>query len=141
MTLAIKSQGTLVEIEQLPLGSGSWVEIKEMQSIPASGATKPEIDVTHLRSVNKEFLLGLADLGAIQFTGNYLGAGADPGQDLIRARYLDSAFCNVRITLSDPGITQLTFNGLVQTWDLAIQPDSKVDLTFTVKKSGTETVV
>jgi len=140
MSLAIKSQGTLLEIEQLPIGSGSWVGISEVQSIPGGGGSSPEIDVTHLRSTGKEYLLGLPDYGSHQITGNYLGAGVDAGQGLVRSRYLDQAPAQFRMTLADVGTTQMTFTALVQSFDLSVTPDSKVDLSFTLRRTGSDTL-
>ena len=140
MSLAIKSQGTLFEIEALPIGSGSWTAIAEVQSIPASGGQAPEIDVTHLRSTGKEYLLGLPDYGSVQIAGNYLGVGVDAGQTMVRARYLDQAPCQFRMTLSDTGTTQQTFTALVQSFDIAVTPDSKVDLSFTLRRTGADVI-
>jgi len=140
MTLAIKSQGTLFEIEQLPIGSGSWVAIGEVQSIPGAGGQAGEIDVTHLRSTGKEFLLGIPDYGSQQITGNYLGVGVDAGQTLVRARYADQQAAQFRVTMVDSGTTQITFTALVQSFDIDIQPDSKVNLSFTLRRTGADVI-
>lgn len=133
MSLAISSQGTLVEVETLPKGSGVWKEIEEMASLGASGASSREIDVTHLRSPAKEYLLGLPDNGTIPMQGNYLGAGT-PGQDEMLAAFNDRAERNFRVTFTDA--TVLTFPGRCSVFDVGAQPDSKVDLNISIRITG-----
>lgn len=133
MSLAISSQGTLIEVEALPKGSAVWKEIEEVASIGASGASSAEIDVTHLRSLAKEYLLGLPDNGTIPLAGNYLGAGTS-GQDEMYAAFNDRAERNFRITFPDSTI--YTFPGRCSVFDIGAQPDSKLDLSMAVRITG-----
>ena len=137
MSIAIKSQGALLEIEQDPKGSAVWVEVKEVAAIPASGAASPEIPVTHLQSTAQEFLLGLPDNGTIAVTGNYLGNGNDAGQDECLERYEDQAEAAFRVTLADGTI--VTFDARVQTFDIGMEVDSKVELNVGLRLTGART--
>lgn len=138
MSLAISTQGTLIEVEALPKGSAVWKEIEEVASIGASGASSPEINVTHLRSTAKEFLLGLPDNGTIPLQGNYLGTGAS-GQDEMLAAFGDRAERNFRITFVDS--TVYSFPGRCSVFDVGAQPDSKIDLSMSIRITGARTFV
>ena len=139
MTYAIPTAGTLIEVESLPKGSGVWNAIEEIASIGASGATSSEIDATHLRSTAKEYLLGLPDNGRIPLQGNYLGTGY-AGQAQMLTAFNDRSERNFRITFADSvPATVLTFPGRCMGFDVAMQPDSKVDLTITIRVTGSRT--
>lgn len=133
MSLAIGTQGTLIEVEALPKGSGVWKEVEEIQSIGATGASSPEINVTHLRSTGKEFLLGLPDYGTLPMQGNFLGVGS-AGQDEMLAAFDDRAERNFRVTLIDS--TVMTFGGRVSAYGPGAQADSKWDLNVSIRVTG-----
>ena len=54
-------------------GTATWATLEEAVEIKPSGQKVDEIDVTHLQSLAKEFVLGLEDSGSIDITMNFTG--------------------------------------------------------------------
>ena len=54
-------------------GTTTWGTLEEAVEIKPSGQKVDEIDVTHLQSLAKEFVLGLEDSGSIDITMNFTG--------------------------------------------------------------------
>jgi Lambda phage tail tube protein, TTP len=53
--------------------SATWGVLEEAVEIKPSGQKVDEIDVTHLQSLAKEFVLGLEDSGSVDVTMNFTG--------------------------------------------------------------------
>jgi hypothetical protein len=134
MANAIETQGFTLEIGNLdsPLTYTAVSEITNFTLFDGQGA---EIDVTHLQSTAKEFLMGLQDFGTAQFDCNYLPS--DAGQTAMRAAKASRVIQDFRATFSDN--TQATFQGFVLSNPITGGVDSKVDGSFAVRISGSVT--
>lgn len=134
MSAAITSQGFKFEIGD----SASpivYTEVKEIMSFQAFDGQASEIDVTHLQSAAKEFILGLQDFGSFSCDINYVTG--DAGQDLMRAAKFSGAITNFRLTLADA--TTAIFRGYVQSAPLSGSVDSKVDGSYAIRITGAVT--
>lgn len=131
MAQAIETQGFKFEISPAtsPL---VWTEVKEIVSFSGFDGQAAEIDVTHLQSTAKEFLMGLQDFGNFTLEANYLPA--DAGQDAMRAAKASRDIKTFRCTFSDA--TTATFSGYVLSASASGGVDSKVDTSFNVRISG-----
>lgn len=131
MANAIESQGFKFEI-----GNGdsptTWTEVKEVTTFSGFDGQASEIDVTHLQSTAKEFLMGLQDFGSFQMDVNHLPT--DAGQDLMRAAKATRAIQEFRITLSDSSL--IRFNGYVLSNPISGAVDGKVDGSFNIRITG-----
>jgi hypothetical protein len=131
MSGALKTQGFELEI-----GTGAspaaFVEIGEITSFQGLDGQAAEIDVTHLKSTAKEFLMGLQDFGSFNIDVNYLPE--DPGQMRLRAVKATGDIENFRATLSDG--TEFTFTGFVLSNPISGGVDAKVDGSFSLRISG-----
>lgn len=67
--------------------SGTWTELLEMKSTPAMGLPSPnKIDVTHLKSHQKEYIKGLSDPATLDFKFNAMAKGtSNSNQDIMDA--------------------------------------------------------
>jgi hypothetical protein len=133
MAQAIKSQGFKLEIDT-GVSPTVWTEVKEVTSFNVFDGEAADIEVTHLQSTAKEFLVGLADNGNASFELNYVST--DAGQELVRAA-VGGAIKTFRITLSNN--EKYTFNGFVKSAPLSGGVDGKVDTSFNIKVSGAYT--
>ena len=64
---------TVASITAAAAAITTWNQIEECTDIKPSGQKVDEIDVTHLQSLAKEFVLGLEDSGSIDITSNFFG--------------------------------------------------------------------
>lgn len=131
MANAIETQGFKFEIgnNDSPL---TWTEVKEVTSFTGFDGQAAEIDVTHLQSTAKEFLMGLQDFGTFTIEVNYLPA--DAGQDDMRAAKASREIQDFRVTFSDTSTA--TFQGYVLSAPISGGVDSKVDSSFAVRITG-----
>jgi hypothetical protein len=108
MANAIETQGFYFRIgnEDSPL---TYTEVKEVTSFTGFDGQAAEIDVTHLQSTAKEFLMGLQDFGTFSIECNYLPA--DSGQDKMRAAKTSREIQDFRVEFSDASTA--TFQGYV----------------------------
>lgn len=131
MSDAIKTQGF-----EFAIGAGSspivYTDIGEIVSFQGLDGQAAEIDVTHLQSVAKEFLMGLQDFGSFSIDVNYLTD--DPGQQALRAAKATGDKKPFRATLSN-GET-FTFEGYVLSNPISGGVDAKVDGSFAIRITG-----
>lgn len=135
MALAIKSQEFLFKIG----GSDSptvFTEVKEVVSFSGLDGQASEIDVTHMQSTAKEFLMGLQDFGNFQLDCNFIAD--DAGQDAMRAAKASGDIKDFQATLSDN--TVVTFQGFVMSASMSGGVDSKIDTSFNIRISGNVTI-
>lgn len=117
-------------------GAPSFVIVEEATDIKPSGQKVDEIDVTHLLSAAKEFLMGLEDSGSIDITGNFTGG---TGQQNLLTQKASKALGLYQYTLGAQLTTPITvtFAAYVVKFET---PDSKVngklDLSATLRISG-----
>lgn len=131
MSNAIGTQGTKVEI-----GNGdsplTYTEVKEVTNFSGFDGQAAEIDVTHLQSTAKEFIMGLQDNGSFQMDLNFIAD--DTGQDAMRAARASREKQDFRLTMSDGTI--FTFQGYVLSAPISGGVDAKVDTSFTIRITG-----
>src|SRR3954453_23195037 len=131
MSNALETQGFKFEI-----GNGNspltYTEVKEVVSFNGFDGKASEIDVTHLQSTAKEFLMGLRDFGNFNLETNYLPS--DPGQDAMRAAQASREVQDFKITFSDD--TDATFQGYVLSNPLSGGVDSKASGSFDIRITG-----
>jgi len=131
MSKAIGTQGTKFEI-----GNGdspiTYTEVKEVTNFSGFDGQAAEIDVTHLQSTAKEFIMGLQDFGSFQMDLNFIAD--DAGQDKMQLAKGSGEVQDFRLTLSDN--TTFTFQGYVLSAPISGGVDAKVDTSFTIRITG-----
>jgi hypothetical protein len=134
MSGAITTQGFKFEIGNAdsPL---TYTEVKEITNFQGFDGQAAEIDVTHLQSTAKEYILGLQDFGSLSLDVNYLTG--DAGQDLMRAAKAAGTIQDFRMTLSN--MTTAVFRGYVQSAPLNGGVDAKVDGSYSIRITGAVT--
>jgi len=133
MANAIETQGFLFQIASNPGTSPSnYTPVGEITSFSFFDGSAAEIDVTHLQSAAKEWIMGLQDFGTGTLECNHLPD--DTGQDLMRAAKASRDIQDFKITLSDTTI--YTFRGYVLSNPISGGVDAKVDGTFNIRISG-----
>ena len=133
MSLALKSQGVKFEI-----GSGSPATFGEVGEVTTIGdidsGQAADIDVTHLQSAAKEYLIGLKDSGTITMEGNLVPA--DTGQVEMRTARDDQGIRSFKITLTDAPATVLAFDGFVKQFATSAAIDSKLPFNAALRITG-----
>jgi len=131
MADAIESQGYKFEI-----GNGdsplTYTEVVGVTNFSGFDGSAAEIDVTHLGSTAKEWLMGLQDFGNYQLDCNFLPE--DDGQNALRDAKGTRDLQLFKVTRSD-GSTA-TFYGYVLSASESGGVDSKVDTSFNLRISG-----
>lgn len=135
MANAIETQGFKLEIAPVGGSPLSYVEVSEITSFTGFDGQAAEIDVTHLQSTAKEFLMGLQDFGSFSVECNYLPT--DTGQDNMRAAKASRDVQAFRATFSDTSTA--TFQGYVLGATVSGGVDAKVDGAFTIRITGNVT--
>lgn len=134
MADAIETQGFKFEI-----GNGNspltYTEVKEITSFSGFDGSAAEIDVTHLQSTAKEWLMGLQDFGNMSLDCNHLPD--DVGQVAMRAAKASRDIQDFKITFSDTSTA--TFRGYVLSNAISGGVDAKVDGNFNIRISGAVT--
>jgi len=134
--MALKSQGIT-----LARGDGgnpeTFTAIAEITDFTGPGGQANEIDVTHLTSTGKEFLMGLKDEGTFTFNGNLVPS--DAAQTGLRTDRDNQTKRNFKLTLTDNPATVLTFAAFVQGFSISAGVDDKINLDVTLRISGAVT--
>lgn len=130
---AIESQGFQLQIASSPGASpNGYTNCGEVTGFSGLDGQASEIDVTHMQSTAKEFLMGLQDWGGFNVDTNYLSG--DTGQDLMRAAKASRDIQDFKAILSDA--TYFTFRGYVLSAPISGGVDAKVGGSFNVRISG-----
>jgi hypothetical protein len=124
--MALKSQGVFL--------TRAGIEIGAITGFTGPDGESNEIEVTHLRSVQKEYLIGLADAGNISFTGWWIPN--DPAQVAMRADQISQTSATYTLTLTDIPPSVMTFTGFVKQMAMAIAPDGAVALNGSLRITG-----
>lgn len=143
MSEATASEGVIVQI-----GTGNAADVDDAGDTFADmgevvsfsdldGGDSAEIDVTHLRSTAKEYLLGLPDNGTFSMELNLIFG--DAGQDEFRAARRARESRNIRVVLPDDAGTTLKFKGFPKSNPIAGGVDQKLSTTFTTRITGAVT--
>lgn len=136
MSAAIHSQGVVL---QRGNGAGPEVfsDVAEIVDFDGPSGESSEIDVTHLNSTAREYLLGLRDEGEISFTANLVPQ--DVQQKGLRADRDNKVLRNFKIILTDVADTTLSFAAFVKSFGISGSTDDKVVANFTLRVSGAVT--
>ncbi len=134
MSSAIGTQGFTFGIQRTA-SPGEFTLVGEVTDFSGFDGKAAEIDVTHLQSTAKEFLMGLQDFGNFSIDVNYIAA--DAGQVLMRAAKTSRAIQTFKITFSDASTA--TFQGYVLSNPVKGGVDAKVDGSFDVRITGAVT--
>lgn len=136
MANAIETQGFKFEIASNPGSSpDNYVQVSEITSFSFFDGSAAEIDVTHLQSTAKEWIMGLQDFGSGSLECNHLPD--DTGQNLMRAAKASRDIQDFKITFSD--LNTAIFRGYVLSNPLSGGVDAKVDGSFAIRISGNVT--
>ena len=128
---SVKSQGTTVYVYD---AGDSYVEVDQVTDLNGLGGQAGTIDATHFGSSAKEKDVSLPDEG--QCTIECVYNPADTGQIRMMALYTAQTIENFKVTLTDDGAQEATFEGFVVGRQVNIPKDEIVRMTFTVEISG-----
>lgn len=133
MSQAIESQGFKLQIAATA-GASPLVynDVGEITAFTGLDGSASEIDVTHMQSEAKEFLMGLQDWGGFNVDTNYLSS--DVGQDAARAAKASRDIQDFKAIMSD--MTYFTFRGFVLSAPISGGVDAKVSGSFNIRISG-----
>ena len=115
----------------------AWGEIGEITDMSREDPGASEIDVTHLQSTQKEYLMGLEDSGTVSISLNWLFD--DAGQTALLAAKAARTEQSFRITYSDD--STMTFDGYVKTFSgPTASVDGKLSASLVIKITGDITI-
>jgi hypothetical protein len=110
----------------------TMTEVGSVRSVSGFDGQSSEIDVTHLRSTAKEYLVGLQDFGGVEF-GIFLVT--DTGQTRLRALKASAAAAVFTVELSSGAIA--AFRALVRSFTFdAGGPDNAVQGSVSLRVTG-----
>ena len=139
MSNAIRAQGTTIKH-----GIGTvFSEVEECSDIKLGGLTVTSIDVTHLKSLAKEFIPGLSDNTTVDLTCNFINGVV---QNAIRADANAAVIAPYQIlintgTAAVPSVTTIAFSGFVtKISGPDAKVDSKLEIQITIKVTGALTI-
>lgn len=135
---AMVSQGVVLKIGDGATPTEVFNAIGQLVSVSGIGSgSASEIDVTHLGSSAKEFLLGIRDEGEVSVTLN-LDTG-DTYQTQLRTARDNNALTNFEFDLTDAGPTTISFAAYVKTFGIGAAVDDKLTLEVALRISGAAT--
>src|SRR5262245_62074148 len=132
MSDALITQGTLLEVGQGTTPE-TYIAVGEVTDWDGPGGEAPEIDVSHLQSVKKEYKLGLPDSGDMTYNCQLVPGNA--GQLRIIQLHDAKASATFRLTYSDL-TTRRTFTAFVRRYREAGAKDNVVRAAITLRVTG-----
>ena len=140
MSNAIKSQGTYFYLSNqdaslTAYGSATFAALGETSSIGEPSGEAADIDVTHLLSTAKEYLIGLPDNGNMQVGGNYVPT--DTGQ-LVAIAAMDAQTPRWAKWVFSSGATW-SIKVFVKKFAPSAQVDGKVPFSMSLRTTGSWT--
>lgn len=130
--MALKAQQSTISV----LVGGVLHEVEEVNNISGPDGKAKLIETTHLKSVGKEYLSGLADWGQISLDCNF--ASSNTYQMALRTMYATQAPATTfRIKVPDGANYHVfTFQAVVMSWSIDLKTDDKAGLKITLQVSG-----
>ena len=128
--MAMKSQGAVVEVND----GSTWLVIGEITSVEGPSGEAEEIDVTHLGSSAKEYMVGLPDEGSLTLQGNY--NPSDAGQSQCWADRASQTKRQFRVTYTDSGPTVASFEAYVKSFSTSLGVGNKISVSIGLRISG-----
>ena len=113
----------------------TFTAIGAVRTISGPSGSKPEIDVTDLASVGKEYLGGIPDYGQVNFTGFHDEDEAT--QTTVWGDFNDATDTHIRnyqITFNDG--TVYDFNGFVQELSHNVDSEAGIEWSGAIRVSG-----
>jgi hypothetical protein len=135
--MALKSQTTTVHLsnedaDSTVFGSATFAKVGEVTSVGAPSGEAADIDVTHLESEAKEYLVGLPDEGSIEIAMNAIAG--DAGHDnLIDAKDTQERRW-LKITWSNGDVWHIMALVKKYTWSAGV--DAKIEAAASFRTSG-----
>lgn len=117
-----------------------FTTIPEINSVTGPSGTTEQIDVSHMQSTAREYILGLPDFGEFTLEMNWLVNNAV--QEGLRSDFINRTTRNFK--LEDHGVSPeevWTIVGLVTGFSLNFPADDRATASVTIKISGTPTIV
>lgn len=111
-----------------------FTSVSEIAGFDGPDGTASEIDITHLSSAGKEYLIGLKDEGRITFDLNFVPTDAQ--QIGLRTDRSNRTKRNFRLELTDAGPTKLNFAAFVMGFSISGRPDDKISARVTLRITG-----
>jgi hypothetical protein len=112
----------------------TMVEVGNIRNATLFQGTTPEIDVTNLRSLSKEYVLDVPDRGAGSFTMDI--DTTDPGQAALKAAHLSIA--SRVFTVTDRNGKSCAFVGYVQSFPVSIGVGQPIQGTVAIRTTSLE---
>lgn len=136
-TSADIGHGTTYEIWDPALGTPAFVALGEVVNIDIGGDEADLIDVTHMDSPNnrREFIGGLIDGTESSIELNFVPNSAT--HQLLLARLTAADTQQHKITF--PNAVTVTFDAIVRSVGSTVPVGDKMSLTFSAKKTGSDT--
>lgn len=129
---AISSQGTVISVST---DEGlTYIDVAEVVSFSGPDGTTNEIDVTHLGSDAKEYLLGLPDEGNFTFDVNFIPANAS--QQTVQGLRMSRERADWRVTFADTDNTEIDFEAFVSGFSIEGEQDDKLSGSVTLRITG-----
>jgi len=135
--MALKSQTTTVHLstedaDATAYGSATFAKCGEVTSVGAPSGEAADIDVTHLESEAKEYLVGLPDEGNIEIAMNAISN--DPGhEEMLDAKDVQERRW-LKITWSNGDVWYI--KALVKKYTWAAGVDAKIEAASSFRTSG-----
>lgn len=135
LSLAATADGSAVALSVIP-----FVPVFEVSQAPTSGQKWDLEEVTNFNSAQfKEWLKTLLDSGKVAVQGNRVST--DPGQQLLKAAFLDTAAYMFQITLpldqdqTTSGDAAL-YAGLVEQYDDTVTVGKAIKISVSIQRTG-----
>ena len=93
--------------------NAEYVQIHNLQEVPALGGTAEKVDVTTLEDSNYKYINGIKDFGDLAFKFLYDNSGAESNYRVCRG--LEEAGKTVDWKVTFPDTTEFTFSGEAST--------------------------
>jgi hypothetical protein len=132
MSQAIRTQGTTVKRGNGDGPPETFTNVAEVLDFDGPGGEASEIDVSHLESTSKEFLLGLKDNGELAINVNLIPGSAS--QNGLQADHDASTLRNFKLVLSQG--TTAAFAAYVKRFRRTGQKDDVVKAAITLRITG-----
>ena len=129
-TSAISAHGVILKRGSNP--------IPEISSIGGPSYSRDTLDATSHDSTVKEYIGSLVDSGEVSFTFTYIVGNAEH-EGLRDTDMLASTAASFSIQLPDTGTTTGSFSGWVTKWDLTANHDGKLEVSCSIKVTGSIT--
>jgi hypothetical protein len=135
--MALESQGVSIFISTATTVHATSQQIGEVTDFTGPGGAAAIIDVTHLNSLAKEKLVGLADEGQLSMSLNYVST--DTGQLALQADRAARTKRAFDIKFTDTATAVAHFKGYVMQFSVSGAVDNKITAQSVIEITGAVT--